>query len=56
MKKPHNIETLEELVSRLFPNGCVESDNDGQLLIYTGLQGEDDGSLADWDADEDRPI
>lgn len=56
MKKPHNIETLEKLVSRLFPNGCVESDNDGQLLIYTGLQEEDDGSLADWDADEDRPI
>jgi len=33
-------EAIETLQEGLFPQGAVEQDEDGQILIYTGLYGD----------------
>jgi hypothetical protein len=41
-----NIHEIIELVDRLQKLGCqVETDNDGQLLVYLGLQRNDNGEI-----------
>lgn len=48
-----NIEELEEALEDILPNGFqIETDNHGQLLIYTRLSQDDDGELIDF-VDED---
>ena len=32
---------------------CLELDNDGQIVIYTGMSEDDDGNLVEHDPDED---
>ncbi len=52
-----NIEELEEALEEVLPNGFqIETDNHGQLIIYTGLRQDDDGELVDFvDEDEEDP-
>ncbi len=51
-----NIEDLEEALDELFPerNFSIETDNHGQIVIYTGLKQEDDGELVPFDLEEDE--
>lgn len=54
-----NVETIEELeeaLDDLFPdrNFSIETDSQGQIVIYTGLKQEDDGSLVTFDVEEDE--
>lgn len=51
-----NIEDLEEALDELFPerNFSIETDNHGQIVIYTGLRQEDDGELVTFDLEEDE--
>ena len=54
-----NVETIEELeeaLDDLFPdrNFSIETDSHGQIVIYTGLKQEDDGSLVLFDVEEDE--
>ena len=50
-----NIEELEEALDDLFPGGfSIETDNHGQLIVYTGLTQEDDGELVAFDSEEDE--
>ncbi len=54
-----NVETIEELeeaLDDLFPdrNFSIETDNQGQIVIYTGLKQEDDGTLVVFDVEEDE--
>jgi hypothetical protein len=52
-----NIDELEEALDELFPNGfSIETDNHGQLVIYTGLVQDDDGELVPADVEEDEDI
>lgn len=55
-----NIEELEEALEDILPNGFqIETDNHGQLIIYTGLQQDDDGELVTFvneDEDEDLDV
>jgi len=50
-----NIEELEEALEEILGSGFqIETDNHGQLVIYTGLRQDDDGSLVDFEGDEDE--
>lgn len=50
-----NIEDLEEALDDLLPGGfSIETDNHGQIVIYTGLKQEDDGELVSFDPEEDE--
>lgn len=53
-----NIEELEEALDELFPGGfSIETDNNGQIVIYTGLKHNDDdrdGDLIPLDLEEDE--
>jgi hypothetical protein len=37
MIAPINIDILRELMRCLFPDSSIEADNEGQLIVYTGL-------------------
>lgn len=54
-----NLEELEEELAAVLPAGFqIETDNHGQIIIYTGLMQDDDGELVDFegdDADEEDP-
>jgi hypothetical protein len=51
-----NIEELEEALEDILPAGFqIETDNHGQLIIYTGLAQDDDGELVDFESDEEDP-
>jgi len=51
-----NIEELEEALEEILPAGFqIETDNRGQLIIYTGLRQDDDGELVDFDDDDVDP-
>ena len=51
-----NIEDLEEALDELFPdrNFSIETDNHGQVIIYTGLKQDDDGELVLFESDDDE--
>jgi hypothetical protein len=50
-----NIEELEEALDELFPGGfSIETDNHGQIVVYTGLKQDDDGELSAFDTEEDE--
>jgi len=50
-----NLEELEEALDELFPGGfSIETDNHGQLIVYTGLQQDEDGELSSADTEEDE--
>lgn len=51
-----NLEELEEALEEVLPNGFqIETDNHGQIIIYTGLRQDDDGELVDFEAEEEDP-
>jgi len=46
MKNPVEIEHLAQLINSLANIGChLETDNYGQIIIYTGVCQDDDGCL-----------
>ncbi len=50
-----NIEELEEALDELFPGGfSIETDNHGQVIVYTGLKQDEDGELLPIDVEEDE--
>lgn len=50
-------ETLEESLDELFPGGYViEIDEQGQLIIHTGLQEDEDENLIPLLLEEDEEI
>ena len=52
-----NLEELEEALDELFPGGfSIETDNHGQLIVYTGLQQDEDGELSTVDSEEDEDV
>ena len=52
-----NYEELEEALDELFPNGfSIETDNHGQLVIYTGLIESEEGELVPADLEEDEDV
>lgn len=52
-----NYEELEEALDELFPGGfSIETDNHGQLVIYTGLVEDDEGELIPADLEEDEEV
>jgi hypothetical protein len=49
-----NIEELEEALSEILPTGFqIETSASGQLVIYTGLQQDEDGELEDFEREEE---
>lgn len=52
-----NIEELEEALDEVLPGGFqIETDNNGQIIVYTGLKQDDDGELVPFDTEEDDEI
>lgn len=52
-----NIEELEEALEELFHGGfSIETDNHGQIVIYTGLTQDDEGELVASEEDEDEDL
>lgn len=50
-----SLEDLEEALEEIFPNGFeIDFDDDGQIVIYTGLMQDDDGEIVEFDPDEDE--
>lgn len=50
-----NIEDLQEALEDILPAGfLIEMDEDGQLVIYTGLTQDEDGELSPLEEDEDH--
>jgi hypothetical protein len=50
-----NIEELEEALDELFPGGfSIETDNHGQVIVYTGLKQDEDGELLPIEVEEDE--
>ena len=44
-----------EAIFELFPQAQIETDNDGQIIIYTGMEeGDSDGGLYFMDRDENN--
>lgn len=43
MNPPKTLDELNELLARF--NWTKDTDNDGQIVIYTGLRWDDDGRL-----------
>jgi hypothetical protein len=53
-----NMDDLEEALTEILPTGFqIETDNHGQIIVYTGLHLNDDGELEDYEPsdDEDAP-
>lgn len=49
-----NMEDLEEALIDLFGDGFqIDVDNEGQVIIYTGLRETDDGDLEEFISEED---
>ena len=44
-----------EAIFDLFPEAQIETDNDGQIIIYTGMmEGDSDGGIYFMDKEEER--
>lgn len=51
------LEELEEALDELLPGGFnIESDNHGQIIVYTNLTQEEDGELVPFDLEEDEDL
>jgi hypothetical protein len=49
------LEDLEEALEELFPNGFeLTTDDDGQIVILTGLMQDEDGELVEFESDDDE--
>ena len=49
------LEDLEEALEEVLPHGFeVDVDNNGQIVIYTGLTQDEDGELVEFEGDEDE--
>ena len=49
-----NLEDLEEALEDLFPNGFeISTDDEGQIVIYTGLMEDEDGDLVEFESSDD---
>lgn len=47
-------EELEEALQEVLGTGYqIDTDNHGQIVIYTGLREDDDGELVEFEADEE---
>lgn len=54
MNTVSNIEELEEALDDLLPGGfSIETNSRGEVVIYTGLQQDEDGELTPMDVEED---
>ncbi len=52
-----NIEELEEALEDILPPGFrIETNDHGQLIIFTGLAQDDDGDLVDFESDEEEDL
>jgi hypothetical protein len=49
------LEELEEALAELIPGAVIEEDDDGQLVVYTGLRHSENGELESIDPDEEDP-
>ena len=50
-----DLESLEEALEDLLPAGfSVETDKNGQVVIFTGLKQDDDGELVSFDDADDE--
>jgi hypothetical protein len=49
------LEDLQEALEEFFPNGFeLSTDDEGQIIIYTGLMEDEDGDLVEFESsDED---
>jgi hypothetical protein len=55
MNTVSNIEELEEALDELLPGGfSIETNSRGEVVIYTGLQQDEDGELTPMDVEEDE--
>lgn len=49
-----NLEELEEELGNVLPGGfSIETAENGELIIRTGLREDDDGELVDFDGDDE---
>ena len=48
-----NLEDFRKNLQSTLPGVEIEYDNDGQIIIYTGLMVDDDGNVVDFKEDED---
>lgn len=50
-----NIEELEEALNEILPRGfTIDTDDDGQLIVYTHLVEDEDGELYEYEGDEEE--
>ena len=48
------LEDLEEALEDVFPNGFqLTTDDDGQIVILTGLMQDDEGELVEYESDDE---
>lgn len=53
----NNYEELEEALDELFPAGfSIETADNGELIIHTGLKQDEDGELGPFDSEEDEEL
>lgn len=43
-----NIQDLEKKIRQILPSASLDVDNDGQIIIYTNLSEDDDGTLQNY--------
>jgi hypothetical protein len=49
------LEDLEEALEELFPNGFeIDTDSEGQIIIYTNLMEDEDGELVEFEEPDDE--
>ena len=49
------LEDLEEALEELFPNGFeIDTDSEGQVIIYTNLMEDEDGELVEFEEPDDE--
>jgi hypothetical protein len=49
------LEDLEEALEDVFPNGFqLTTDDDGQIVILTGLMQDEDGDLVEYESDDEE--
>ena len=50
-----DIEDLEEALAAILPPGFqIETNDLGQLVVYTGLSQDEDGELVDYEGEDDE--